>query len=186
MANLLLKIEMIRKLLFFQLITTALLSCCNVAFKYDKELVRGLPTNPRWKLKGKLKESELKKLDINCVYILQGEDNYEAGKYRPAFVFFRFWEDGHVMFRNYVLFNFPTIKDINSNYGTMAGYFTISNDIITIEMFGCWVWRWRYTYAKYKIINGDIKCISGDCSTDEAKYPYKKYCLGTLTSKPDW
>lgn len=175
-----------RKLLFSYFFIPVVFSCCNVAFKYNKEQIRGMPTNPKWKLKGKLKKSELRKFDTNCVYVLQDENNYEAGKYKHKYVFFRFWEDGHVMFRNYVLFNFPTINDVNKIYGTMAGYFTISNDIMTIELFGSWVWRWRYTYAKYKINTGGIVCISGDCTTDELNKTYKKYCLGPHTLKPDW
>jgi hypothetical protein len=160
---------------------------CNEGFCYDNTLLRGLPTRPKWRLKGKFRQAAVGKLNTNSVYIGFMHSNKEDmwhSKPADEFTFMRFWNDGHMMYRSLVMEKFPTNKDANSFYGTRPGYYVVHGDTLIIEYFGPGHYYWGYFYNKYKIFENKLVKIKREVGGD--REVYKKFNLGSLTSNPDW
>lgn len=167
-------------------------SCAGRYYFYDEDSKRYFPTEPAYSLEGKFPPDSAKEMiDPHAIYLLGVPDG--QSKY---YTYYRFWEDGRVMYQSLVMRHFPTPADVDRLYGISMGYYTIEDSMIQIELFApnaschdCW-----YVMIEAEMVD-DFLVIHRRWYRDRLSIrlrkrfrdeSYQKVHMEGLTNQPDW
>lgn len=169
-------------------------SCAN--YQYLPEEVRYLPKQPAYQLQGKLPEGAAAGvIDPHSIYL------YEAPPYRGEiyYHYYRFWDDGRVLYRSLGMTTLPTLADAESFFGCTVGYYTIDEQELLIEFFIRHPGRQggsAYLMSEAELVDGDIvkkrSWVRGglfDSKELREYHPpkiYRKIYMGPMIREPDW
>ena len=177
------------KLISLFLVCLFLVGCVGVATKNAPSGVP-IPSDWRWTLRKKAQQNtaqmmQSRLVDPNALYVRKDIQHFPTGD-RVGFTFFRFWPDGHFLYRNIAIKDRePTAIDGDQWRGLcQIGYYVISGDRIKIEMYG---WDNVMIRAEglitFECITFDIRSMGRKI---EMKFVRKPFPPGAMQRIPDW